>query len=100
MNTAIINVRIDPKIKRQAQKTASEIGVSLSDVINASLREFVEKQSVTFRKPEVPSQYLLTSLKESLEDVKAGRVRSFENPKDALKYLDTMIEYERKSRKN
>lgn len=100
MNTAVVNVRIDSKIKRLAQKTATEIGVSLSDVINASLREFVEKQSITFRKPEVPSEYFRKSLKESLADVKAGRVSSFENPNGALNYLDTMIEHERKSRKN
>lgn len=100
MNTAIVNAKVDPKIKRQAQKTAAEIGVSLSDVINASLREFIEKKTITFRKPEIPSDYLIKSLKESEEDIKAGRTISFKDPKDALNFLDKIIEDDRKSTEN
>lgn len=100
MNSAVVNAKIDPQIKKKAQKIAAEIGVSLSDVINAQLREFIEKKTITFRKPEIPSEYLIKSLKESEEDVKKGRVISFKSPKDALKFLDKMIEDDRKSTKN
>lgn len=71
MNTAVINVRIDPKIKRQAQKTATEIGVSLSDVINASLREFVRKKTVTFR-----SQEFDVFVRRPLEEIKVDLART------------------------
>lgn len=100
MNTAVVNAKIDPQIKKKAQKIAAEIGVSLSDVINAQLREFIEKKTIIFRKPEIPSKYLIKSLKESEEDIKAGRIISFKNPKDALNFLDKMIEDDRKSTKN
>lgn len=89
MNTAIVNAKIDPQVKKKAQKIAAEIGVSLSDVINAQLREFIEKKTITFRKPEIPSDYLIKALKKSEEDVKEGRVSPhFDNAKDALAWLD------------
>lgn len=100
MNTAVVNAKIDPQIKRKAQKIAAEIGVTLSDVIDAQLREFIEKKTITFRKPEIPSEYMKKALKESMEDVKAGRVVSFENTKDAIAFLDKMIEDDKKSKKN
>lgn len=100
MNTAVVIAKIDPRIKEKAQKAAAELGISLSSVINASLREFIERKTVTFRTPEIPSDYLIKSLKESAEDIKMGRVISFKNPKVALKFLDKMIEDDRKSSKN
>ena len=89
MNTAIVNAKVNPKIKKQAQKIAGEIGVSLSDVINGKLREFIEEKTITFRKPEIPSDYLIKSLKESKEDIKAGRISPhFDNAKDAIAWLE------------
>ncbi len=44
------------------------------------------------RQPEEPTHYLLDSLKKSEADEKAGRVISFKNGKEALAYLDKMIE--------
>ncbi|MBI4067017.1 type II toxin-antitoxin system RelB/DinJ family antitoxin [Candidatus Gottesmanbacteria bacterium] len=89
MNTVIVNAKIDPRVKKKAQKIAAEIGVSLSDVINAQLREFIEKKTITFRKPEIPSPYLIKALKEAEEDVKAGKVSPhFDDAKDALAWLD------------
>ncbi|MBI2611826.1 type II toxin-antitoxin system RelB/DinJ family antitoxin [Candidatus Gottesmanbacteria bacterium] len=89
MNTAIVNAKIDPQIKKKAQKIASEIGVSLSDVVNAKLREFIEEKTITFRKREELSDYAIQSLKESMDDIKAGRVSpAFTNTKDAIEWLN------------
>lgn len=89
MNTAIVNAKIDPQVKKKAQKIAAEIGVSLSDVIDASLREFIHKKSITFRVNEELSDYAIQSLRESMEDIKAGRVSpAFTKTKDAIKWLN------------
>lgn len=100
MNTAIVNVKVEPRIKRQAQKVAGEMGLSLSALVNGFLKNLVKTKTVTFTASEEPTPYLLRALKESKEDIKAGRVVSFKNPKDALSHLDIMIANEQKRRKN
>ena len=99
MNTASILVKTDPKIKEEAQKTAEEMGISLTSVINHYLKDFIQTKSITFTvEEEIPTQYMLDSLKQSEEDVKAGRVISFKTGKEALAYLDKEIADEKQKR--
>lgn len=91
MNTAVINVKVDPKVKRQAQNVASNLGFSLSSLINGYLRNLIKTKTVHFSlaEKEEPSEYLIKALKESEEDRKAGRVSpSFGNAEDAIKWLN------------
>lgn len=98
MNTTSILIKTDPKIKEKAQKVASEMGISLTSVINRYLKHFIRTKSITFTAgEEVPSQYMIDSMKQSEQDYKAGRYISFENPGDELAYLDKMIEDERRN---
>ena len=46
MKTAT-SIKLDPKIKDEATALAGEIGISLSSVINASLRQFVVERRLT-----------------------------------------------------
>ena len=100
MNTAIVNVKVNPIVKREAQKVAEKMGLSLSALVNGFLKHLIKTKTVTFSTSEEPTPYLLRALRESKEDIKAGRVTSFKNPKDALTYLDTMITNEQKNSKN
>lgn len=43
---AIVNIRTDREVKENAQKLARELGLSLSDVISASLRNFIRTREV------------------------------------------------------
>ena len=98
MNTASILIKTDPKVKEKAQKTAEEMGISLTSVINRYLKHFVATKSITFTaEDEVPNQYMIDSLRESEEDYKAGRVISFDSGKDALDYLRKELEDERRT---
>jgi len=88
-NTAVINVKTDAEVKREAQFLASELGFSLSSVINSLLRQFVRTRRIEVEVAEEPSEYLIQALKESAEDVKAGRVSpAFDNVEDAIKWLN------------
>ena len=90
MNTAVINVKVSPDLKVQAQNLAEELGFSLSSLINACLKQMVRTKTVSFNVSEEPTDYLIKMLEESKEDIKQGRVSpSFNNAKDAVKWLNS-----------
>ena len=98
MNTPSLHIRIEPVIKQQAQKTADELGLSLSSVVKALLKQFIRTKRLSVGiTEEIPNGYLRQSLKQSDEDIKAGRTLSFKSGKDALDYLAREIEDEKRS---
>jgi len=89
MNTAIINIKVSPELKVQAQNLAEELGFSLSSLINACLKQMVRTKTVSFNVTEEPTDYLLKALEESKKDIKKGRVSpSFNNSEDAVRWLN------------
>ena len=70
MKTAMLNVKIDPKVKRDAGRVAEDLGFSLSALVNASLKELVRQKAVSFSLLQ-PSDLL----KEAIRDTRAIRVR-------------------------
>jgi len=42
----VIHIKADKEIKENAAKVAHELGLNLSDVINASLRTFIRTRTV------------------------------------------------------
>ena len=98
MNTTSLHIQIEPVIKQQAQKTAEELGLSLSSVVKALLKQFIRTKRLSVGiTEEIPNEYLRQSLKQSDEDIKAGRTLSFKSGKDALDYLAREIEDEKRS---
>ncbi|MBU1131050.1 type II toxin-antitoxin system RelB/DinJ family antitoxin [Patescibacteria group bacterium] len=88
MNSTIINIKTNPKVKSEAKKTAADLGLSLSGVLNAYLRQFIRTKSVYFSlNEENPSPYLLEALKESEKQRKKKGVHSFDNPEEAIHFL-------------
>ena len=93
MNTAVINIKTDPKIKKKAQGVASELGFSLSSLINGYLKQLVKTKTVNFSLvDEEPSEYMKQALRESEEDRKNGRYNSFESADEALAFIDRIID--------
>lgn len=89
MNTAVINIKVEPIVKRKAKAVAEKIGISLSSLIHAYLKQLIATKSVSFSVPEEPTEYFIKSLKESEADVKAGRVSpAFDNAEDAIAWLN------------
>lgn len=96
MNTTTILIKTDPRLKIKAQKIAEKMGLSLTSVINHYLKYFARTQKITFSTDdEIPNARTAKLLKQSEEDIKAGRVIRFETPTDTLAHLDKMIERER-----
>jgi addiction module RelB/DinJ family antitoxin len=93
MNTAIINIKTDPKIKKKAQSIASELGFSLSSLINGYLKQLVKTKAVNFSLvDEEPNEYMIQALRESEEDRRSGRYKSFDSADEALVFVDKIID--------
>jgi antitoxin component of RelBE/YafQ-DinJ toxin-antitoxin module len=92
--------KIEPQIKQKAQKIASELGLSLSAVTKALLKQFIRTKHLSIggnAPPEIPNARTLAALKESEEDYQAGRVVSFASGKEALDYLAREIADEKRT---
>lgn len=88
MNSSVINIKTDIKVKKEAQKIAADLGLSLSGAINGFLKQLIRNKAVLFTLNEgAPSDYLLSSIKESQAERKNGNFHSFKNNQAAINFL-------------
>jgi addiction module RelB/DinJ family antitoxin len=76
MKTAIINIKSDTSLKKGAEAFAQELGISLSDLVNLSLRYVVTTRSITLDLRPTPNKETAKILREELADIKAGKLSS------------------------
>lgn len=90
MNYTIVTAKVDPKTKKEAMATAQSLGVPLSLVIKAFLKQFIRTKTVTFSaRDEQPSKYLINSIKQAEKDIKEGNVSpAFKTGKEAVDWLE------------
>ncbi len=90
MNNSAIYIKTETKTKKEAQKVAKELGLSLSAIINEFLKQLIRTKTSTFTtEDEIPNTYTRQILKQSEKDVKSGRVSpTFTNAKDAISWLN------------
>lgn len=93
----VINIKTDRKIKTEAQKIAAKMGLSLSSVINAYLRQFVTTKTLHLTlDDEVPSPKLIRAIKEAEEDYKKGNVYTANNMEEFIAHLNSLDNKKRK----
>lgn len=89
MNTAVINIKTEENVKREAQNIASDLGISLSSLINAYLKQLVRTRRIEFDLGEIPSEYLKSVIKKAEENYRKGKVSpSFKTGEEAVKWLE------------
>jgi antitoxin component of RelBE/YafQ-DinJ toxin-antitoxin module len=85
MNSTIINIKTDVKVKKEAQK----IVAGLSEIINGFLKQLIRNKAIMFSLNEdTPSDYLLSSIKISRDERKTGSFYYFKNNQSAINFLD------------
>ena len=72
MDTTIL-IKTKKELKNKAKKLAGELGLSLADVVNASLRQFVTNQGINISK--IPTETLDEYL--NPEEILSGLSESF-----------------------
>lgn len=90
MNNAVVTIKVDSQTKKDAQETAEKLGMPLSVVIKAFLKQFVRTQSVSFGvQDEEPSEYLKNAIRQAQKDWKAGKTSpAFKTGEEAVAWLE------------
>ena len=85
----VINIKTDKKVKDEAKKIVEEMGLSLSAVINAQLKQLVREQEMRFSLAPKMTSYLEEIAREAREDYreKINISPAFQSATDAAKYL-------------
>lgn len=91
MKTATINFKTDEITKLKAQNIAKQIGIPLSNLMNAYLHEFASTGSVHFTTVEPMTKKMEASIKQAEADIAAGRVSGpFSTVEELFEHLDSM----------
>ena len=90
MSYAVVTAKVDPQTKKEAQKTAERLGMPLSVVIKAFLKQFIRTQSVSFGiQDEEPSEYLKNAIRQAEKDWKVGKTSpAFKTGEEAVAWLE------------
>lgn len=71
---AIINMRVDEKLKKDAEHTLNELGLNMTTAITVFLKAVVREQCIPFN-IEIPNKTTLKAMKE-VEDMISGKKKS------------------------
>lgn len=86
----MINIKADKEVKESAQRIAADLGLPLSAVVNAYLKEFIRERSVCFSaEPELRPEVGKALLQASRDyKVKKNIIGPFYGAKEMDKFLD------------
>ena len=85
-----VNVKVEAKTKKDASKLAHELGLTLSAVINANLKDFIRNKGLNIStEPQKLKQSVYEELKKIDQDIRDGKNLSpaFNKADDLIKYL-------------
>lgn len=87
----VIHIRADREVKKNAANIAKALGLSLSDVINAALRNFIRTREVIFSNVPQMTPELEKFLGKVEKDIKENKnlVGPFYSAKEMDDYLDS-----------
>jgi len=86
----VLNVKTDVEVKKQAQELAKYLGVPLSTVVNAYLKEFIHSGEFTLRREPQLRPEVAKRIEKAVEESKEGKNLSpaFSNVEDAMAWLN------------
>src|SRR5438045_334711 len=99
MDTTIIHIKTDIKTRDNAKQVAEEFGFTLTALVNALLKEVARTKRLNLSLEENPNDRTIAAMRQSEEDYKAGRVRSFKSGNEAVDYVHSLIKDERQKHK-
>lgn len=91
MKTAIVNFKTDDATKAKAQAVAKQIGIPLSNLLNAYLYELASTGSVHFTTAEPMTEKMEQIIAVAEKEIAAGEVSGpFETLEEMFEHLDNL----------
>jgi DNA-damage-inducible protein J len=91
-----LNIRIDEKLKKEANKTLKSLGFDMSGAIKVFLTQVVQDQAIPFRPAKDPKKIREMRDREAAKALKSGK--SFSTAKEVMIDILGKKEYERLSK--
>ena len=85
----LINIKADKEVKKRAQKVAAELGIPLSTIINAYLKQFIQTKEAHFYTEGRLKTAVKRRLNRLAEDATEGKNLSpaFDSAEAGIRYL-------------
>lgn len=85
-----MHIKVDKDIKEKSAKIAHNLGLSLSAIVNASLRNFIKTETFSVSNAEQMTPYMESWLEEMEKDIRAGKNMSkpYESAEELIKSLE------------
>ena len=92
MTKTILNIKTDPETKVQIQEFAAELGVPVSVIMNAQIKQMLRDRKIVLSTELEPTPYLVKIMEQVEKDLKTGRNMSpaFSTAKEAINYLSSL----------
>ena len=88
--TETINIRIEPKLKKEVEQTLNELGMNIADAVTVFFKQIVMTESIPFiiRKPQYNKE-TMEAIKEAKEILKnPDKYKSFNNVEELMENLN------------
>lgn len=88
--TSTLNIRIEPKLKEEAETTLNDLGMNIAEAVTIFLKQVVMTDSIPFiiKKPKY-SEELLEAIDEAKDIVKnPEKYKSYKNLAEILEDID------------
>ena len=91
MNNATINIKVDPKTKQQMQKFAAELGIPVSAILNAQIKQILRDRTVSLSTELEPTPYLENIMRQVERDILAKKTATrVSTSQELLNHLDAL----------
>lgn len=91
MTKTILNIKTDPQTKQQIQEFAAELGVPVSVIMNAQIKQMLRDRKILLSTELEPTPYLEKIMRQVDADLVTDKnMTPAMNVKEAIDYLDSL----------
>ena len=90
MANTSMNIRMDPKVKSQAQELFSELGIDMTTAVNIFLRQAIRTRSIPFIvTADVPNAATVAAFEEGEKMLRDPNAKTFSSVDELFEELDS-----------